>query len=180
MPLLFNMETGEITYEGRRVGQHRVEDGTARVTLDFTFECGVDEWIVPLSWFGHGLNRLQKHDIEPREVVLEVVTHEEDVAEHFTALRVLTEKTIKQDGCVWRFHKNDADPWPSVLHAHEYEQNLKLDAVTGRIYDATTRALWRRLKRKKLQEIQTQLRESEDFADAVTEHVDGADRDERA
>ena len=53
-----------------------------------------------MSWFDYGLNLLQKHQVEPREVALEVETDDDDIAEHFPALRLLTEKTIKQSGCV--------------------------------------------------------------------------------
>ena len=105
-------------------------------------------------------------------MALEVETDDDDIAEHFPALRVLTEKTIKQSGCVCRFHKNDPDPWPSVLHAHEYDRNLKLDAITGNIFDATTRDRCRRLKKGKLRNIQAQLRNSPDFAATVAENID--------
>ena len=122
MPLQFDMHTAEITYQGRKVGEYRVEHGVAKVTLDFTYECGIEEWIVPLSWFDYGLNLLQKHQVNPREVALEVETEDDDIAEHFTALRLLTEKTIKQDGYIWRFHKNDPDPWPSVIACSRIRQ----------------------------------------------------------
>ncbi len=32
-------------------------------------------------------------------------------------MRCLDEVTIKRDGCIWRIHKNDADPFPSNPHA---------------------------------------------------------------
>ena len=60
-----------------------------------------------MSWFDYGLNLLQEHQVTPREVALEVASDDDDIAEHFTALRLLTEKTIKQSGYIWRFHKND-------------------------------------------------------------------------
>src|SRR6266404_2611368 len=49
-------------------------------------------------------------------------------------LRRLDEVTIKSDGCVWRIHKNDADPFPSNPHAHNLESGLKLDLSTGALY----------------------------------------------
>ena len=33
-------------------------------------------------------------------------------------MRRMDEVTVKRDGCVWRIHKNDADPYPSNPHAH--------------------------------------------------------------
>ena len=172
MPLLLNPANNEITYEGRIVGELRVDDGVAKVTLNLTYECNAEEAILPLSWFGHGLNLLQKHQVEMPEVLLEVVTHDEDMGESLPIFRLLTEKTIKQDGYVWKFHKMDADPWPSVLHGHEYDHNLTLDAITGKIYDATTRAHCNQLRTKSLHDVQAQLRASKDFADAVAEHID--------
>ena len=111
MPLQFDMRTSEITYQGRRVGQCLVEEGVAKVTLEITYKCGIDEWIVPLSWFDYGLNLLQKHQSDSLEIALKVLTREEDIAKHFTDHRLLTEKTIKQKGDKWRFHKNDHDSW---------------------------------------------------------------------
>jgi hypothetical protein len=49
-------------------------------------------------------------------------------------VRQLDEVTIKREGCVWRIHKNDADPFPSNPHAHNVESGLKLDLSTGALY----------------------------------------------
>lgn len=51
-----------------------------------------------------------------------------------TCIRRLDEVTIKRDGCVWRIHKNDADPFPSNPHAHNVESGLKLDLRNGDLY----------------------------------------------
>ncbi|HXR47003.1 MAG TPA: hypothetical protein VN784_06130 [Candidatus Limnocylindrales bacterium] len=48
--------------------------------------------------------------------------------------RLLDEATIKRDGCIWRIHKSDADPFPSNPHAHNLESGLKLDLSTGNLY----------------------------------------------
>jgi hypothetical protein len=48
--------------------------------------------------------------------------------------RRLDEVTIKKDGCIWRIHKNDADPFPSNPHAHNVESGLKLDLSSGGLY----------------------------------------------
>jgi hypothetical protein len=68
---------------------------------------------------------------------------------------------------VWSFHKTDADTWPSALHGHEYDKNLKLDAVTGHIYDAGTRERLMTLKPQALSRIQEELRGSKDFVAMV-------------
>lgn len=49
-------------------------------------------------------------------------------------VRAAYEATIKRDGCIWRIHKNDADPYPSNPHAINIESGLKLDLSTGDLY----------------------------------------------
>mgnify|MGYP003627031335 CR=1 FL=1 len=173
MPLEYDPMSSKILYQGKKVGEYRVEDGVAKVSLEITYECSTAEWIVPLSWFDYGLNQLQQYRDNQRPVSLEVGTDEDDIGERYTSLRLLTEKTIKRKGYVWRFHKNDDDTWPSVLHGHEYDKNLKLDAVTGEIYDAGTRERCMRLNRKTLKFIQSELRESPDFSDLVLKCIGG-------
>lgn len=46
----------------------------------------------------------------------------------------LYEKQIKVKGQIWELHKNDADPFPSDPHAHNYETGLKLDLSNGNLY----------------------------------------------
>jgi hypothetical protein len=48
--------------------------------------------------------------------------------------RRLDEATIRRDGCVWRVHRYDPDPFPSNPHAHNVESGLKLDLSSGRLY----------------------------------------------
>lgn len=38
------------------------------------------------------------------------------------------------DGVKWRIHKYDADPFPSLPHAHQVENNLKMDLSNGDCY----------------------------------------------
>jgi hypothetical protein len=65
------------------------------------------------------------------------------------------------------FHKNDPDPWPSLLHGHHNEKPLKLDAITGFIYKIHTRKHVQSLRPKALLPIQRQLMMSKDFGDRV-------------
>lgn len=41
---------------------------------------------------------------------------------------------VKMNGTVWVVHKSDKDTFPSDPHAHDYENNVKLDLGTGIIY----------------------------------------------
>jgi hypothetical protein len=65
----------------------------------------------------------------------------------------------------WIFHKNDADPWPSILHGHHNERPLKLDAITGFIYEIKTRRHVQTVRSRELARIQMELMNSKDFGD---------------
>ena len=70
-------------------------------------------------------------------------------------MRRLDEVTVKRDGCVWRIHKNDADPFPSNPHAHNLESGLKLDLSTAALY-LGARPAGKSIARKHLDFIRTQ------------------------
>jgi hypothetical protein len=123
--------------------------------------------MVPLSWFGFGLHKLQKYQPQPAD--LQIKTEESSIAETYDVSRFITEKIIRRGGYVWDFHKADADPWPSLLHGHDYERNLKLDAIASEIYDVGTRQRCKRMKLDDLRAIQETLKVSKDFHDkAIT------------
>ena len=48
-------------------------------------------------------------------------------------IRVVEEQVIKEKGNKWIVHKNDADPFPSNPHAHNYEKGWTLDLGTGKL-----------------------------------------------
>lgn len=169
MPLQYDPYTSEIRYEGKLVGRYDHKDGTARVSLNLTYECALEEWIVPLSWFDHGLSYLAKHKPQKPTVALTIETGEAAIEQEFDVLRMLTEKIVKRSGYIWVFHKTDVDQWPSALHAHDYEKNLKLDALTGNIYDAGTRQHCKNLSAKELGRIHEELRKSKDFGTRISD-----------
>ena len=41
---------------------------------------------------------------------------------------------IKSKGLIWVIHKNDIDPFPSNPHAHQLDNNIKLDLSNGKCY----------------------------------------------
>jgi hypothetical protein len=43
---------------------------------------------------------------------------------------LLTEVKIKQRGEIWFVYKNNADPFPSNPHAHNYDRGLKMHSAT--------------------------------------------------
>ena len=49
-------------------------------------------------------------------------------------IRSLREERVRRNGEVWVIHKNDADPFPSNPHAHNYETGHKLHLGTGQLF----------------------------------------------
>lgn len=43
-------------------------------------------------------------------------------------------KQYKVSGEIWTVHQNDADPFPSSPHAHNYDQNLVMHLGNGKLY----------------------------------------------
>ncbi len=58
---------------------------------------------------------------------------------------------IKSDGVVWKIHLYDADPFRSQPHAHQVDENIKLDLSNGRCY--RVRQYLKTISRKDLIEI---------------------------
>ena len=164
MSLQFDPSTKKITYRGKEVGEYILKDGHSTVRLNIEYEGG-DDWIVPLSWFAYGLSLLAEN--QPAPALLTVETSEDSIAEEFKVVRYLTEKQVKRGGYIWKFHKSDADAWPSPLHGHEYDKGLILDAITGDIYDVGTRERCKTFKAGDLEAVQAELRASKDFEEAA-------------
>jgi hypothetical protein len=49
-------------------------------------------------------------------------------------LRIQFKVLIKVRGLIWIIHRYDADPFPSNPHAHQVENNIKLDLSNGMCY----------------------------------------------
>lgn len=77
---------------------------------------------------------LQHHDFGKHhlEVLTGFTLEESIVPEHLPKL--LTEQTVKVKGEIWQVHKNDADPFPSIPHAHNYESGVSLHLGTGELF----------------------------------------------
>lgn len=71
--------------------------------------------------------------------------------------QLLTERTVKVKGEVWRIHKNDADPFPSVPHAHNYAAGVVLDLGTGEMFDTRDRKSIGNIGCKKLLRLRGEL-----------------------
>jgi hypothetical protein len=77
---------------------------------------------------------------------------------------------VATKGKNWEFHKTDADPWPSMLHGHFYDARLKLDAITGKIYNSE-RQHCSNLKEKELRRVQLALLNSKDYTERARLHL---------
>lgn len=62
---------------------------------------------------------------------------------------------IKSKGSIWIIHKYDKDPFPSNPHAHNLEQNIKLDLSNGNYY--RNRKLLDKLNKKDFLEIREKV-----------------------
>lgn len=71
----------------------------------------------------------------------------------------LLEWTITKKNTKWRFHKNDKDDiFPSSPHGHQIGAPHKLDVYNGIVYNINTKKPVRKLNKKDLLDIQTQLK----------------------
>jgi hypothetical protein len=168
--LEFDPLSGDISFEGRKVGSTEYADGRTRVAFNIAYETGAEDWVLPLSWLAYGM-RLAGLDQRPSPV-LEVAIDVDDVEPvTLSGPVLLVEKTLKIDGYVWKFHKSDADHWPSPLHGHDYDRGLVIDGITGRIYDKATRIEVAKLKRKALGALHEDIRASKDLATLAARHL---------
>lgn len=81
------------------------------------------------------VDRLTDYPWEHSGTTLETVTlkeGEEAIPEVIPEL--LLEKYIKVGGEKWVIHKNDADPFPSNPHGHNYARKVKLNLTNGLLY----------------------------------------------
>ena len=70
--------------------------------------------------------------------------------------RRLDEVTVRKDGCVWRVHRSDPDPFPSRPHAHYVESGLKMHLGNGALFFGN-RDTGNRISSKNLAFIRQQL-----------------------
>ena len=167
MTLQIDLQTGLITRDDRAVGRVEEVAGNQVIHLELPLSSH-EEVAVALSWLATGLKELGPS--RPK-ADLTISTSDDSIAEEFSVPRFLTEKQVKRGGYVWEFHKSDVDPWPSKFHAHDYEKGLKLDVLSGNVYDVGTRELCKRLKPKVLSDIVAELRGSKDFCNKVAEMI---------
>jgi hypothetical protein len=159
--VLILKEDGTITYRGKDVGRITTEGNEVKVELNLTYSAtDPADAIAPVSYLATGLRKLES---PPSPIVLQLITTEAEIDRLIDLPTLLIERTIRQDGYVWQFHKTDVDPWPSALHAHDYERGLVLDAITGEIFVAATKKLSRTLSEKSRVRLHDEIRACKDL-----------------
>lgn len=171
MSLQFDPNTQEILFKDRVVGRYTHEAGRSQLQIDISFECDPDTGIVPLCWLASELAQIGADKSTTPSPDLKIETDEDSLTDPLPVVRYLTEKEIKVSSYVWCFHKSDVDQWPSPLHGHAYDHRLKLDAITGYVYDTVTRKHCFHLKKKELKKVHDTLRASKDFAEKAALHL---------
>jgi hypothetical protein len=132
---------------------------------------------VTLDKFGMLKERLVEDGLGPDEFVFLSVAQDlsdydfipnQQITMLSIAVRIVP-LAVATKGKNWEFHKTDADPWPSKLHAHFYDGGIKLDAITGKIYKVSGRQYIGVVKERELRRIQLALLGSKDFGQRTRE-----------
>jgi hypothetical protein len=87
-----------------------------------------DLWDVEME-FNEVLNLLQDYDFD--FVLHEIETPKDIFPDDLLAQYKVK---IKANGLIWFIHNYDPDPFPSSPHAHQIENNIKLDLSNGKCY----------------------------------------------
>ena len=162
------LDNGKLVFDGEADRNSRVPRRPAHRNHQLQLCRQQRELFQPVVDLVNGLERFPEYkDVAP-EVLLLLKSDEDDVRVLEWRRRVrLDEKTVKGGGYKWRFHKNDADNFPSPLHGHDYERGLRIDALTGRIFDASTKNHCETLNSKGLDKLHRELMGSADFKDKL-------------
>ena len=130
------------------------------------------EYLAVALGFGEDTTRLVHKHLPPDEIVRIIVGYcterppgvklgevrfEESLLPE-GVLRFLTEKEVKFESEIWTIHRNDADPFPSNPHAHNYATGLVIHLGDGRLFRKRKEAGW--LPKKRLVELRSRIQEA--------------------
>ena len=159
---------GTILYKGKVVGSHSFADGISSVNLNISYSTHSDDWVTPISLLACGLAALEP----PTErSIFTISTSEDEIGEVYEVPTALLEHWLRHNGHKWDFHMSDVDPWPSPFHAHDYSAGLKLDVITGHIYDVVSRKKVKTLRPKVVAEIHAKLRKAKTLEALVNSYL---------
>ena len=116
-------------YSDIQIDERKVFDALFIMLSDkYDLEWIGDLWYIDIT-YDEAKRILSKFDFNTINNLIE--TNEEIIPRD---LLIQFKVRIKSKGLIWIIHKNDTDPFPSNPHAHEIENNIKLDLSNGKCY----------------------------------------------
>jgi len=92
------------------------------------------------------------------ELLCEIELADSIVPDGVTIL--LTEAKVKLRGEIWMVYKNDADPFPSSPHAHNYRLRVKMHLGNGDLYGYKEKTPGTRLRKSLLLDFRAKVKEA--------------------
>jgi hypothetical protein len=77
----------------------------------------------------------------------------------------VTEAQVKFRGEIWRVHKNDADPFPSSPHAHNYRLRIKMHLGNGDLYCSNEKVSSGRIRKQDLLDFRGRVQQANSSID---------------
>lgn len=161
MPVTYDPLANEIWFNGKTIGSLTEDNGN--YTLCMTVEYSFHDPAKRIEFLSALSSVIDKFEDSENVYILTWECKDYDINPVETELQLLEEATIDLKGSKWRFHKNDADHWPSKLHGHSLEGRKVVDGITGNIFDKSTRKKTGRLKKKALLNLQSILKSNKDL-----------------
>ena len=75
-----------------------------------------------------------------------------------SGLEISKPRRINIANVIWRFHKNDKNPFPSNPHGHSFNNKQVLNPYTGEIINRNNNKIIKKLKKKQLLFVQKELK----------------------
>jgi hypothetical protein len=94
----------------------------------YDLRCPGDVWSINLE-LDEAKELLNDFDFE---ILLNEIETDADIVPE--SIRIEYKARFKVKGLSWIIHQYDSDPFPSVPHAHQLENNIKLDLSNGKCY----------------------------------------------
>ena len=117
------------SYSGTIQESHIFDALTLLLSDKHEFEWGGDLWGVDIE-YEEALKLLSDFDFS--NLLRGGIETEKDIIPK--NLFMMYKARLKSKNLIWEIHKYDADPFPSNPHAHELDNNIKLDLSNGKCY----------------------------------------------
>ena len=112
-----------------KIDRHTIFDALFILQEDkYNLEHPGDLWAIEIE-YDEALKLLENFDFN---VILNSIETQENIIPKEFLLEFKVK--VKSKGLVWIIHKYDSDPFPSNPHAHQLDNNIKLDLSNGKCY----------------------------------------------